>query len=140
MTDQLPLVLIVEDESDLADMYARWMEDKYRVRTAYSGDEAVEQLDNEIDLILVDRRMPGRCGAEVVEEVHEQGINCRVSMVTAMEREFGNTDIEFDAYLLKPVRRDTLIETTEDLLTATANEFPQQSRHPSHRHDNTVQN
>ena len=128
MTDRPPLVLIAEDKSDLADMYTRWLEEKYRVRTAYDGNEAVEQLDDEIDLILVDRRMPGRCGAEVLEEVHEQGINCRVSMVTAIEREFSNTDIEFDAYLLKPVRRDTLIETTEDLLTATANEFPQQSR------------
>jgi DNA-binding response OmpR family regulator len=120
MTDQLPLVLIVEDESDLANIYERWLGEKYRVRTAYDGDEAVEQLDNEIDLILVDRRIPGRCGAEVVEEAHEQGINCRVSVVTAMKREFGTTGINCDDYLLKPVKRDELIETTENLLSTAA--------------------
>jgi len=140
MSEQTPLVLVVEDEPDLNYLYTTWVESKLRVRNAYSGEKAVEQLDNKIDVILLDRLIPGRCGAEVLEEVHEQGINCRVLIVTAMERELGNTDIECDAYLLKPVGRDTLTGTIEDLLTATANECPQQSRQRPHRHDDTAQN
>jgi CheY-like chemotaxis protein len=120
MDDQLPLVLIVEDESDLAELYASWLEAEYRVRTAHSGKEAIEQLDDEIDVILVDRRMPGLRGAEVIEVVHERGIDCGVSMVTAMEREFRTTGINCDEYLLKPVKRDELIETTENLLSTAA--------------------
>lgn len=125
MNDHHPLVLIVEDESDLADIYATWLEEKYRVRIANSGGEAVKKLDDEIDVILVDRRMPGLCGADVLEEVRERQIDCHVSMVTAMQREFGTIETGIDAYLLKPVSRDTLMKTTEDMLTATSSELPQ---------------
>ncbi|ESS09035.1 MAG: HoxA-like transcriptional regulator [uncultured archaeon A07HN63] len=117
MTDEPPLVLVVEDEPDLADLYATWLKTDYRVRTAYGGEEAVDQLDDEIDVILLDRRMPGLSGDEVLEEVRERGIDCRVSMVTAVEPDFDIIEMGFDTYLVKPVQRDTLSETIEDLLT-----------------------
>ncbi|ERH01090.1 MAG: HoxA-like transcriptional regulator [Halonotius sp. J07HN6] len=122
MTDEPPLVLVVEDEPDLADLYATWLKTDYRVRTAYGGEEAVDQLDDEIDVILLDRRMPGLSGDEVLEEVRERGIDCRVSMVTAVEPDFDIIEMGFDTYLVKPVQRDTLSETIEDLLTRNSYE------------------
>ena len=122
MTDEPPLVLVVEDEPDLADLYATWLQTEYRVRTAYGGEEAVDQLDDEIDVILLDRRMPGLSGDEVLEEVRERGIDCRVSMVTAVEPDFDIIEMGFDTYLVKPVQRDTLTETIEDLLTRNSYE------------------
>ncbi|MFB6293387.1 MAG: HalX domain-containing protein [Halonotius sp.] len=122
MTDEPPLVLVVEDEPDLADLYATWLKTEYRVRTAYGGEEAVDQLDDEIDVILLDRRMPGLSGDEVLEEVRERGIDCRVSMVTAVEPDFDIIEMGFDTYLVKPVQRDTLSETIEDLLTRNSYE------------------
>ncbi|TKX52052.1 response regulator, partial [Halorubrum sp. SS7] len=65
MSEKPPLVLVVEDEPDLADLYAAWLGDEYRVRTAYGGREALDQLDetdDEVDAILLDRRMPGLSG------------------------------------------------------------------------------
>ena len=122
MTDEPPLVLVVEDEPDLADLYATWLQTEYRVRTAYGGEEAVDQLDDEIDVILLDRRMPGLSGDEVLEEVRERGIDCRVSMVTAVEPDFDIIEMGFDTYLVKPVQRDTLSETIDDLLTRNSYE------------------
>jgi DNA-binding response OmpR family regulator len=122
MTDEPPLVLVVEDEPDLADLYATWLQTEYRVRTAYGGEEAIDQLDDEIDVILLDRRMPGLSGDEVLEEVRERGIDCRVSMVTAVEPDFDIIEMGFDTYLVKPVQRDTLTETIEDLLTRNSYE------------------
>ena len=116
MTSEPPLVLVVEDEPDLADLYATWLKTDYRVRTAYGGEEAVNQLDNEIDVILLDRRMPGLSGDEVLQEVRERGVDCRVSMVTAVEPNFDIIEMGFDTYLVKPVERATLSETIEDLL------------------------
>jgi len=119
MSEQPPLVLVVEDEADLADLYAAWLGDEYRVRTAYGGHEALEtldELDDEVDAILLDRRMPGLSGDEVLSAVRERGIDCRVAMVTAVEPDFDILAMGFDDYLVKPVSSDTLRETVESLL------------------------
>ncbi|ESS07881.1 MAG: response regulator containing CheY-like receiver, AAA-type ATPase, and DNA-binding domain protein [uncultured archaeon A07HN63] len=54
-----PTVLVVDDESDVADLYAYRLEDAFSVRTAYSGEEAIETVDETVDVILLDRRMAG---------------------------------------------------------------------------------
>ncbi|VTT87822.1 HoxA-like transcriptional regulator [Halorubrum sp. DM2] len=110
---------MVEDEPDLADLYAAWLGDEYRVRTAYGGHEALDQLDeadDEVDAILLDRRMPGLSGDEVLTAVRDRGINCRVAMVTAVEPDFDILEMGFDDYLVKPVTSDTLRDTVEGLL------------------------
>ena len=119
MSEQPPLVLVVEDEPDLADLYAAWLGDEYRVRTAYGGREALDQIDeadDEVDAILLDRRMPGLSGDEVLTAVRDRGIDCRVAMVTAVEPDFDILEMGFDDYLVKPVTSDTLRETVEGLL------------------------
>jgi DNA-binding response OmpR family regulator len=117
MSEDPPLVLVVEDEPDLADLYATWLRADYRVRTAYGGQEALDTLDDEIDVILLDRRMPGLSGDEVLTEVRSRGVGCRVSMVTAVEPDFDIIEMGFDTYLVKPVTKDALIDTVEELLT-----------------------
>lgn len=119
MSEQPPLVLVVEDEPDLADLYAAWLSDEYRVLTAYGGEGALDQIDeadDTVDAILLDRRMPGLSGDEVLAAVRERGIDCRVAMVTAVEPDFDILKMGFDDYLVKPVTSDTLRETVEGLL------------------------
>jgi DNA-binding response OmpR family regulator len=119
MSESQPLVLVVEDEPDLADLYAAWLGDEYRVRTAYGGHEALDVLDDvdgTVDAILLDRRMPGLSGDEVLAAVRERGVDCRVAMVTAVEPDFDILEMGFDDYLVKPVASDTLRETVEGLL------------------------
>jgi DNA-binding response OmpR family regulator len=119
MSEQAPLVLVVEDEPDLADLYAAWLGDEYRVRTAYGGQEALNEVDaaeDTVDAILLDRRMPGLSGDEVLAAVRDRGLDCRVAMVTAVEPDFDILSMGFDDYLVKPVTSDTLRETVEGLL------------------------
>ncbi|GAB7093140.1 response regulator [Halolamina litorea] len=115
MSEDLPLVLVVEDESDLADLYAAWLGNSYRVRTAYGGREALENLDAEVDVVLLDRRMPGLSGDEVLDAIGERGIDCQVAMVTAVEPDFDVLQMGFDDYLVKPVAREELLDTVGDL-------------------------
>ena len=120
MSEQRPLVLVVEDEPDLADLYAAWLGDEYRVRTAYGGNEALDVLDeagDDVDALLLDRRMPGLSGDEVLDAVTDRGIECRVAMVTAVEPDFDIIEMGFDDYLVKPVTSDTLRDTDKTLLT-----------------------
>jgi predicted DNA binding protein/CheY-like chemotaxis protein len=111
-----PVVLIVDDERDLADTYARWLESEYDVRTAYGGHEAIEQLDESVDVVLLDRRMPRITGDEVLEHLREQGYDCRVSMLTAVEPDSDLTELRFDEYLVKPVTRADLVDVVNELL------------------------
>src|SRR6056297_816795 len=116
MSADPPMVLVVEDEPDLADLYATWLRDEYRVRVAYGGREALEELDEEVDVVLLDRRMPDLSGDEALEAIRERDVGCRVAMVTAVEPDFDIVAMGFDDYLVKPVSRDSLKETVENLL------------------------
>lgn len=120
MSDAPPLVLVVEDEPDLADLYATWLSSEYRVRTAYGGHEALDELDSDVDVVLLDRRMPGLSGDEVLEAVRDRGIDCRVAMVTAVEPDFDIVAMGFDDYLVKPVTKDALRDTVSTLCTRSA--------------------
>lgn len=109
-------VLVVDDERGLADLYAIWLEDDYDVRAAYNGSEALDALDPAVDVVLLDRQMPDISGDEVLAEVRDRGIDCRVAMVTAVEPELDIIDLGFDDYLRKPVDRETLLATVERLV------------------------
>jgi len=112
-------VLVVDDEPDVADAYAAQLEEDYIVSTAYSGQEALDTLDDAIEVVLLDRRMPGISGDEVLEHIRDRGLDCRVAMVTAVDPDFDIIDMPFDDYVIKPVSRDDLFKTIERLLTAS---------------------
>jgi CheY-like chemotaxis protein len=109
-------VLVVDDEPPLVGLYAAMLEDRHTVRTATSGEEALASLSEEIDVMLLDRRMPGRSGDEVLETVREDGYDCQVAMITSIEPDMDIAEIAFDAYLVKPVRRGDLRDLVESLL------------------------
>jgi DNA-binding response OmpR family regulator len=109
-------ILIVDDEPSITDLYALRLEDEYDVRTAYSGSEALEKIDEDVDVVLLDRRMPDLSGDEVLSKIREEGIGCRVAMVTAVDPDFDILDLGFDAYVVKPVSEEDLKDTVDTLL------------------------
>ena len=112
-------VLVVDDERDVADAYAAQLESDYIVSTAYSGQEALDRLDASIDVVLLDRRMPGISGDEVLEHIRDRRLSCRVAMVTAVDPDFDIIEMPFDDYVIKPVSREDLFNTIERLLTCS---------------------
>jgi DNA-binding response OmpR family regulator len=109
-------VLIIEDETELADMYAAYLPEDYEVEIAYGGEEGLEKLAEEYDLVLLDRRMPVVSGNEVLAAIEERNLDCRVAMVTAVNPDFDIIDLRIDDYLVKPVTRAELTETVRRLL------------------------
>jgi len=116
MSERTSAVLVVDDERDLADLYAAWLADDYDVRTAYGGQAAIDAMDESVDVALVDRLMPEVRGSEVVEYIREQDYECGVSMVTAVEPDFDIIEMGFDEYVVKPIREEGLKEVVESLL------------------------
>lgn len=117
--DPRPVVLVIEDDEDLADFYAKWLSDEYDVRIAYDGEEGLDLYGEAVDVVLLDRRMPGPSGDEVLERIRQAPHDARVAMVTAISPEFDIVEMEFDDYLVKPVSKNELHETIEELLTLT---------------------
>lgn len=108
-----PLVLIVDDEPQLAELFAVWLDSDWDVRTALDGEEALDRVDEDVAVVLLDRRMPGRSGDEVLDSIREQGYDCRVIMVTAVDPDFDIIEMGFDDYLVKPVSNGELTTTVE---------------------------
>lgn len=110
------IVLIVEDYRDQANLYAEWLKQDYTTRVTYNGAEGLAKLDEAVDVVLLDRRMPQMTGDAFLEEIRNRGFDCHVAMVTAVEPDFDIVDMGFDAYLVKPVRPEEVRETVQRLL------------------------
>lgn len=116
MKDQEPAkVLVVDDDEALTEVYTAWLGDRYDVETATSGAAALDALDEDVSVVLLDRRMPGLPGEAVLETVRREGYECRVAMVTGVRPDTDVVDMGFDEYLVKPVSADDLNAVVERL-------------------------
>ncbi len=114
-------ILIVDDEEDLTLGYSRCLEKVgYEVRTANSGEDAVELLKKELfDLVLLDIRLPQMSGMEVLQKALEIDPNLIVIMITA----HGSVQSAVDAmrkgaydYLMKGFDHDELRQAVRKAL------------------------
>jgi len=116
-TDRQPTVLVVDDEEDVADAYATQIEDRYHVLVAYGGEEALDRIDETVDAVLLDRRMPDLHGDEVLERIREESYDCKVIMITAVDADLNILEMDFDDYLSKPLGKETLRQTLANHVT-----------------------
>jgi DNA-binding response OmpR family regulator len=116
MNEDTPVVLVVDDEEDVADTYALRLQGEYETVVAYGGEAALEKTDDSIDAVLLDRRMPDIHGDDVLDEIRDRGYDCVVIMSTAVDPDLNILEMDFDDYLCKPIFRETLLETLEQHL------------------------
>lgn len=109
-------VLVVDDEPNVTDTYCIWLEDNYDVEAAYGGEEALEVLDDTVDVVLLDRRMPRMTGDDVLEEIRESGLDPKVIMVTAVKPDFDIIGMGCDDYLVKPISKHDLFDTINNVM------------------------
>jgi len=99
--------LVVDDEREVADAYALRLRGYCDVETVYSGEAALSAVgDMSVDIVLLDRHMPGMSGDDVLSELVARGYYGRVVMVTAVDPGIEVLDMPFDDYLCKPVDRE----------------------------------
>ncbi|PSP98003.1 hypothetical protein BRC84_00655 [Halobacteriales archaeon QS_1_68_44] len=110
------VILVVEDETELADLYSGWLSERYPVRVANDGPEALEEFDEDVEVVLLDRELPGMNGKAVLSMLRDRGADCQVAMVTAVDPNVDVVEMGFDAYVTKPVREDELFELVDHLL------------------------
>lgn len=111
-----PSVVVADDDRQVLALYETWLQDAYDVRTAAGGDETLDAVDESVEVLLLDRRMPDLPGDAVLEEVRARGFDCRVVMLTAVDPDVDIIDMAFDDYVTKPVSREEIIGTVETMV------------------------
>ena len=78
------LVLIVDDDPDFVDSLEKVLTDAgYSITVALSGDEALKKgMENDLDVLILDLRMPAINGLDVFLELKKQGRNVPTIIVT----------------------------------------------------------
>jgi len=114
-------ILVVDDEKSVRDSLKMVLEfESYDVQFAENGQEALRQLAAApVDLVLLDVKMAGMDGLEVLQRLREKRIDLPVIMISG----HGNIETAVEAtklgafdFLPKPLDRDKLLVTVRNAL------------------------
>ena len=120
-------VLLVDDEEELVFTLAeRLVYRGYDAEGVLSGAEAITRADERhFDVIVIDVKMPGMNGIEVMKKIKEKHPDTRVMLITGhgsiKEGEDGVAEGAVD-YLQKPVKLENLIEKIRLAVGASSEE------------------
>lgn len=114
-------ILIAEDEEPLrrllSDLFTSY---DYNVATAENGIDALEIINkgNKIDLLIIDKKMPGMDGVECVKQIRESGYGFPIILATG-SFEDGDTDYDknlIDKFLVKPYSFEKILSMVNKLI------------------------
>jgi two-component system, OmpR family, response regulator len=108
-------VLVVDDEEDFVETIVKRLKDRgLETAGALSGRQALEYLDgNDVDVIILDVKMPGMDGIETLREIKKKRPTVEVIMLTGHGSvESGIQGLQLGAYnyIMKPVPLNDLLQ------------------------------
>src|SRR5215472_11148732 len=91
-------ILVIDDEPNLPHQFARFLRKQgYEVYTAPDGESGLQELQRRtVDLVLLDVRLPGLSGLEVLTQLRKTEQDIPVVMLTA----YGDVQTVIDAMKL----------------------------------------
>ena len=116
-------ILIVDDDEQLRKSFKKIVEEEgYAVKSASTGEQCIKEVqDNQIDLVIMDIKMPGMTGLQALKEIHKSQPKLPVIIMTA----YGTTETAIEAtkhgafdYILKPFDVPEMLELIEKALEA----------------------
>jgi DNA-binding NtrC family response regulator len=123
-----PRILVVDDDREFQRSLIKiFLKAGYQVNVASDSVQALAVLNRRhYDLIVLDLKMPGKSGLEVLREIKIKTPDAKVIVVTA----FGDSTSYREAmaigafdYLNKPVKRKEILEASRKALTRFENSF-----------------
>ena len=98
MTEQHPLLVVIDDEQGILDVVSRFARRTgYEVVTCSGGREAIALLQTRrADLVLVDLRMPDVGGLDVLRAIRDTDPRCQAILMTG----YASVDTAVDAIKL----------------------------------------
>ena len=122
------VILVVDDDFDFLDLVSTLLRDEgYKVDTAKSGQEALEKSRGKIySLALIDIKLPDFEGIELLERMEETDPKMRKVIVTGYqtpENTMRALNLGADAYLVKPLKVEEILETVKRQLMERDKDF-----------------
>jgi len=114
-------MLVVDDEIEICDFLKTFFEERnYKVFTAMTGESAIRLVDQENPaIVLLDIKMPGIDGIEVLKRIKTFHPEIKVIMVTAIETRDKIDEanrLGADNYITKPLSLEYLETDVKDKL------------------------
>lgn len=116
MTDELPIVLVVDDDADLRTLITLALRGGgFETLQAGSGDAALALLARQsVDALVIDLRMPGSSGIEVIRTLRQDPATATLPILLMTgsgdhDSVLRALDEGADDFLAKPVRLDELV-------------------------------
>jgi DNA-binding NtrC family response regulator len=114
-------ILIVDDEESIRIATAAILEEEgYAVDTAANGKEAIEKSNaNFYNAALIDYRLPDMEGTELLtafKETTPKMVKIMVTGYPSLQNAVASVNKKADAFLMKPVSIETLLNTIRDLI------------------------
>ena len=105
--DSKPTALIVEDDQDLVNIFARALElSGYETQTAEDGDSALLRLaEMTPQVVLLDLHLPGMFGRDILRAIRNDGRLSQTKVIVATADYHSAEELrdEADLVLLKPI-------------------------------------
>jgi len=120
--DEMPVMLIVEDDEDMRFFISDHFSDAYRVHTAVNGSDGMRKaLEIIPDIIISDVMMPEMSGIDMCRHLKENKVSSHIPIVllTARDSEMAVIEgyqVDADDYISKPFSTDLLEVRTRNLL------------------------
>lgn len=122
MNEDRPLVLIVDDNPEIADFISQILQAKYRCKTAENGKQGMEICFKLLpDLIITDEMMPIMNGLEMCQHIKKHTPTSTIPIILLTAKNDKNTELKsmqqnIDAFIAKPFEPDILLSRAEQLL------------------------
>jgi DNA-binding response OmpR family regulator len=136
-------ILIVEDEPAIADAIFDGLQDEGFVpEKVGSGEDALDILNNiQIDLVLLDIRLPGIDGYETCRQIRLKGLHLPVIFVSARDEVLDRVvglEVGADDYLVKPFSFRELFSRIKAQLRRAYGEFSTGNDQSASENRNTI--
>lgn len=126
-------ILLVDDEDIIRNglkTIIEWEDYGFTIcGEANSGKDGLDKISSlKPDLVIMDVRMPGMNGLQMMEEIQMREIKCKFIILTGYsEFSYAKKAVELGAssYLLKPIDEDELIERIKKVYDVIASEIKQ---------------
>lgn len=123
-------LLIIDDEKNIRFTLKKSLENDYEITTAVNGEDGIEKFkEDSFDVILLDMKLPGIDGIDVLKEIKDLDKTANIIIITG----FGSVDNAVETmklgaidYLRKPFTPDEIKEIVTNVITRKESEIKEE--------------
>lgn len=102
-------IVIADNEKKLASLYQTWLEEKYYVKLADNRSDLKQKISPQTDCVIIDRYFSNKT-QDTISRLKLERPETDIILLTGIEPEKDQANLDIDEYVIKPVDKNTLTE------------------------------